>query len=180
MHTVKKGETVYSISRLYGVTEQSLTETNSIVGNQIKVGQSLYIPSAQPKSNILTISDFCISPEPIPVHIADAIYLHHLIPLNNVNKKVGAWVSLKSCYRPISYELSKKRTGESLHTFKDGKGACDIAADNLDELLKVLIRETKYMRFAVYPTFIHCDYASNERQLFTSDSNSNWTFKQNL
>jgi LysM repeat protein/ABC-type branched-subunit amino acid transport system substrate-binding protein len=44
IHTVKKGETVYSISKAYEITPQDLTKENPSAENGVKVGQSLSIP----------------------------------------------------------------------------------------------------------------------------------------
>jgi LysM repeat protein/ABC-type branched-subunit amino acid transport system substrate-binding protein len=44
IHIVKKGETVYSISRAYEITTQELTKENPSTGRGVKVGQSLRIP----------------------------------------------------------------------------------------------------------------------------------------
>jgi LysM repeat protein/ABC-type branched-subunit amino acid transport system substrate-binding protein len=44
IHVVKKGETVYSISRAYGITIQVLIEENPPAENGVKVDQSLRIP----------------------------------------------------------------------------------------------------------------------------------------
>jgi LysM repeat protein/ABC-type branched-subunit amino acid transport system substrate-binding protein len=44
IHTVKKGETAYSISKAYEITPQELTKENPSVTNGLKVSQSLKIP----------------------------------------------------------------------------------------------------------------------------------------
>ncbi len=44
IHTVKKGETVSSISKRYGVTPESLRSANRLSGNTIRVGQRLRVP----------------------------------------------------------------------------------------------------------------------------------------
>ncbi len=46
VHTVAAKESLYSISRLYGVTVQQLKEWNSIEGSEVKIGQILFV--AQP------------------------------------------------------------------------------------------------------------------------------------
>lgn len=43
MHTVKKSETVYSISKKYGVSTTDIIKWNGIKGNTIKVGQKIYL-----------------------------------------------------------------------------------------------------------------------------------------
>ncbi len=42
-HTVKKGETLYSISRKYKITVQQLKKSNNLSGNTISIGQKLII-----------------------------------------------------------------------------------------------------------------------------------------
>lgn len=49
-HVVQKGETLYSISKKYNSTIQSISEANKIDGTDIKVGQKLIIPSAAASS----------------------------------------------------------------------------------------------------------------------------------
>ena len=51
-HTVEKGETLYSISRQYGLKPQDVAQYNETVGEKltIRVGQKLKIPSNEPAS----------------------------------------------------------------------------------------------------------------------------------
>ena len=44
IHTVKKGETVYSVSRAYGISTQDLLRENPAAGEGLKEGQSIRIP----------------------------------------------------------------------------------------------------------------------------------------
>jgi len=44
LHIVKKGETIYSISKAYGITSEELMRENPPVVNSLKEGQSLRIP----------------------------------------------------------------------------------------------------------------------------------------
>lgn len=124
----------------------------------------------------MKLSDFNISGKPIPEDVADKIEEYHLQPLRNVNKclPVKVWPSAKSGYRPRWWELEKGRSGNSQHCFY-GKGATDVTCVNFkgnkEKLLKTLIQETEYTRFAMYDSFIHCDYAiDGERWVF----DSNW------
>ncbi len=134
--------------------------------------------------NPYTIDDFNISKEELSEDISDKILDYHMIPAWELAIDLNAYPSMDSSYRSIQWELDHGRNGNSQHTFK-GKGAtdwtCDKFKDNKDELLKRLISDTEYTRFAVYNTFIHCDYKptnNNKRQLFDSDPNSKWTFKK--
>ena len=129
-----------------------------------------------------TIKQFNISGEPIPEDVADKIVRYHMYPVWDVALEFKAYPSDNSSYRSVKWEKSKGRSGNSQHTFK-GKGATDWTCEYFDnkkeELLKSLIENTDYIRFAVYNTFIHCDYKdthNGKRLVFESDSSSNWTF----
>lgn len=114
--------------------------------------------------NCFKISDFNISGEPIPEDVADKILRYHIEPMNEVAATVPfeVMVSARSGYRSRKWELSKNRSGNSQHVFR-GNGAvdwtCEDFESNKDEFLEALIEKTGYTRFAVYNTFIHCDYA---------------------
>lgn len=43
-HTVKKGDTLYSLSRRYGSTVSAIQKANNISGTNIRLGQKLVIP----------------------------------------------------------------------------------------------------------------------------------------
>jgi LysM repeat protein len=47
IHTVAEKETLFSITRQYNITEKQLREWNNIQGNELKIGQTLYV--AQPE-----------------------------------------------------------------------------------------------------------------------------------
>ena len=122
--------------------------------------------------NWFKLSEFNISGQAIPEDVADKIYLYHIIPGNRVRDKLGLpmWPSENSGYRPRWWELHRGRSSDSQHVFK-AKGAVDWNCKDFHQnhwlLLKFLIEETEYTRFAIYPTFIHCDYAiQGERWVF--------------
>ena len=43
-HTVQSGDTLYNISRRYGVTVDQLKQRNNLTGDMIRVGQQLIVP----------------------------------------------------------------------------------------------------------------------------------------
>lgn len=53
-HVVQKGETLYSISKKYSITVQSLCDANKIEGTDIKIGQKLVIPSSLSEQKSVT------------------------------------------------------------------------------------------------------------------------------
>ncbi|MEK0369722.1 MAG: hypothetical protein QQN55_01005 [Nitrosopumilus sp.] len=143
------------------------------------------------------ISDFNISGEAIPEHVADVILEHHITPMQDVSDcmVVSVSPSIKSSYRSLKWEKEHGRSGSSQHCFgekedgtfdKDAKGATDWKCDNFielkDELLKLIIDHTNYTRLCIYNTFIHCDFkktSSGERQLFKIN-NGRWKFIKNI
>ena len=143
------------------------------------------------------ISDFNISGEPIPEHVADTILKHHIEPMQDVSDcmVVNVIPSIKSSYRSLKWEKEHGRNGSSQHCFgeqpdhtfdKNAKGATDWTCgdfiNNKDELLKLIIEHTNYTRFCIYNTFIHCDFKptlSGKRQLFKVN-NGRWKFTKNI
>jgi len=134
------------------------------------------------------ISEFVIGDSLLPKKVADKILLYHLLPLQKVRDEIGipVYPSQNSCYRPVSWEKARGRSGNSQHTFK-GMGACDVTCSNFqmhkDKLLDLIIKYTSYTRMAVYKGFIHCDYkptSDGKRQLFESGGDSRWKFIKNI
>jgi LysM repeat protein len=52
-HTVGAGETLYSISRMYGIKVEELISMNNIVNNQIKPGQKLLVKKTQADQKLI-------------------------------------------------------------------------------------------------------------------------------
>jgi LysM repeat protein len=53
IHTVAEKETMYSITKKYGISPEQLKKWNSLDGNDLKIGQTLYV--TQPKENISVV-----------------------------------------------------------------------------------------------------------------------------
>lgn len=60
-HVVQSGETLYSISRKYGTTVQSIIEANGITGTDIKIGQKLIIPGTESSGQADDLSSSALS-----------------------------------------------------------------------------------------------------------------------
>ena len=99
---------------------------------------------------------------PLTVDVCDKIK-DIIFELNPVRERYGKAIIVTSAYRPVWWEKTKGRSGESEHTFK-GKGAVDLTCSDLIKLLDEL-QHTKFTRIAVYPgqNFVHCDYKFPER-----------------
>jgi LysM repeat protein len=60
VHTVATNETVFSIARLYGITQQQLKDWNNLEGTELRIGQTLYV--AQPEKAIAKKPDSVKTP----------------------------------------------------------------------------------------------------------------------
>ncbi|MCK6649751.1 MAG: LysM peptidoglycan-binding domain-containing protein, partial [Bacteroidia bacterium] len=56
IHTVEKGQTLYSITKQYGVTDEVLKKLNPELLNGLKTGQKIKIPSNKPKTEIAVVT----------------------------------------------------------------------------------------------------------------------------
>lgn len=54
LHTVVTGETMYSIARTYGITVAQIRTWNSLGGNDLQVGQSIFVSA--PKAGVATVN----------------------------------------------------------------------------------------------------------------------------
>lgn len=145
------------------------------------------------KKSHFTLDEFNLTGAEIPARIQKAIEQHHIAVMNPVRDELGAAITIskKSGYRPEAYERSKKRSGNSSHTFKiqlkdpEGKGAADYTADDIEKLLELMISKTPFSRICYYPNnkFIHADYCfeNRGRRLFHAASPSaEWKFIKHL
>jgi LysM repeat protein len=64
MHTVAAKETLFSISKQYGVTVDQLKEWNSLVGNELKLGQTLLVAAPASVATVAVVSA-TVNPEPV-------------------------------------------------------------------------------------------------------------------
>jgi LysM repeat protein len=52
IHTVGQQETIFSIARQYGITQQQLKEWNNLQSSELKIGQTLFV--SQPERSVVT------------------------------------------------------------------------------------------------------------------------------
>jgi LysM repeat protein len=74
LHEVKKGETVYSISKAYGITVEQLSKENPYALSGLKEGQNLRIPVAI----VNTAASYQVSPQPGPTRDENKYIYHRL------------------------------------------------------------------------------------------------------
>ncbi len=85
-YIVKRGETVFSISKQLGMTVQRLKEFNGLASNSISVGQRLAIGNGTKSKQSAELADPTINPEPSPaVNIQASIDSANKVDFYNIN-----------------------------------------------------------------------------------------------
>ena len=124
----------------------------------------------------------------------DRIFSHYVTPLIEYYQASGIALipNRGSCYRSPAHELTRGRSGNSLHCFPAlSSGACDLV--RLDGLpiatvLDDLCLDLPFRRIAFYPNnhFVHVDYGDRggvqllHKQLFTCSSiTAEWVHQSN-
>lgn len=113
---------------------------------------------------------WCITGQPPPKRIADILQAHYIRPLLRLADETGHLfdVSGGSGYRTREWELSKRRSGNSLHCFPvESLGACDLLPPkglDIFQAGELLVQHMGFRRVCVYPRngFIHADYARHK------------------
>lgn len=115
-HLVKKGETLHSLSRKYGVSAMALSKANGIINGGIRIGQKLYIPTpritASPSSNTAGIK------------ITD----------NSKKQTVGLSVYKTTVYNGKRYGKIQVQPGESLELLAQWTATSPIVLQRLNRL----------------------------------------------
>ncbi len=106
-HKVNQGETLASIANEYGVTANSISEWNGLDSNKIRVGQTLYIPSAYERifeKNLGTVSALNHKVGPLLQSLADRI-----------NVRIG-FQDIPTFNRQVSFNLEEGTLSKVLET----------------------------------------------------------------
>lgn len=105
-HTVKKGQTLYTISRIYEVNEMYLARINGVADpTQLQVGERIYIPDAdQVKS--------------VPITVKPAAKLRPQKPVVTGTKKRPAPVKKSAVTKPRPYKKPPVKTYKKAPTSK--------------------------------------------------------------
>ncbi len=127
-HTIAKGETIYAIGRLYGVTASEIIKLNNIKGDEYKVGQVLLIPNR--KTATATVKPI-VKEEPIPVAAEEPKSEVIIVPPVTETKEVI--VIKEEPVKAPKKPASKKETKE-----KEKVKEADLAAETIEEAKLVL------------------------------------------
>ncbi|MFZ2338796.1 MAG: LysM peptidoglycan-binding domain-containing protein [Bacteroidales bacterium] len=116
IHTVKKGETLYSVSKAYGVNTQDLIRVNPTAGEGLREGQSLRIPE-----RLVDTGPAATAPEVVQRPGNENLYIYHKLQagetiyrLSNVYKVteddiVRSNPGIDISKLPVGYEIAIPR-----------------------------------------------------------------------
>ncbi len=109
IHPVRKGETIYSISRAYGMTPEDLVRENPAIAGGLKEGQSLRIPEK------LVSSSPPSQPTPLQqkVHDNERFIYHILQPGETI-------YALSKKYNVLESEIIKSNQGIDIYKISSG------------------------------------------------------------
>ena len=103
-------------------------------------------------------------PDTVPVHVVEKLVKKHMPNLQHARDIVRVPIHVTSGYRPVEWEHSKGRSGESQHTFQDD-GAVDVSLfRNTGKWTEFFFAiRPLYSRIAWYPiqNFMHLDFHAN-------------------
>lgn len=112
IHEVKKGETLYSISRSYGVSVDSVKKLNGFSGNDIKIGQKIKIPEAEDSAAASPAAKKSDEDAKSPQDAASGFY---------VVQKGETWFGISRKYGITVAELQKMNGADSSSSLKIGQ-----------------------------------------------------------
>lgn len=108
-HVVKRGETVYSIAKKYGLNPEHLKSHNSLINNSLAIGQRLLVAQTKftPQPSPVAIEE---EPEPIPAF--DELSADTTSPLNkyfNISSEIQTSSSREAIDTTSSFERAVRR-----------------------------------------------------------------------
>jgi LysM repeat protein/ABC-type branched-subunit amino acid transport system substrate-binding protein len=109
LHLVKKGETLFSISKAYGITPNDIVKNNPTVADGLKEGQSLRIPERL----VSTAPSLAGSNLQQKVHDNDRFIYHILQPGETI-------YSLSKRYNVSEYDILKSNQGIDIYKISSG------------------------------------------------------------
>ena len=136
LYTVKKGDTLYSIARVYGVSVDSIQKLNYLSSNNLYIGQVIRIPEIYTKPDDMNVPEYIN----YKVKKGDSLYsigrsygvdVNTLMQDNglkntnlsigqNLKIRTGNQVSIEECfgeeYSPVTDSLYTVKKGDSLYS----------------------------------------------------------------
>jgi LysM repeat protein len=158
-HIVAEKETLFSIARQYNVTADQLKTWNNLEGNELKIGQSLYV--AQPENGLTVVK----KPDSVKTHINT-----NSTASNNNNASTP--VEVKKDPQPVKTEVKepvKESVPQTIKISESVKNGDEIVEGGLAELIEGTDGNRKYLalhRTAPVGTILKIKNTMNNREVF--------------
>jgi LysM repeat protein len=162
VHTVAVKETMYSIARQYGITVDQLREWNTLEGNELKIGQILFV--AQPDRSGLTLKQ----EEEKKQEATKTPVVTTTTPAGNTSTSSSATTSIPVTEKkevPVKQEV-KEQTIKISESVKNGD---EVVQAGLAELIEGTEGNRKYLalhRTAPVGTILKIRNEMNNREVF--------------
>jgi LysM repeat protein len=155
-HTVGDKETLFSIARQYNISVDQLKSWNSLEGNELRVGQTLYV--AQPERAATSRTQEVVAETPPPVN-------------KNTQPDAATPPVTRNTSTPVKPEVKEKsnQSAESIRISESLKNGDEIIEGGLAELIEGTEGNRKYLalhRTAPMGTILKVRNEMNNREVF--------------
>lgn len=141
VHKVKEGDTLYSLARVYGASQESIIEVNGLEGSEIRLGATMYIPYVEKSEESIEVKEEVDDEATHVVCPGETLYSlsrtyglseQELLDLNNLNDytDIKAGMTLRVKQRTESSVRPNKQVNDSRN------GNISSRSDNDGEMYK--------------------------------------------
>lgn len=163
VHTVESGQTLYAISRQYGVTVEEIRQWNNLQGNELRVGQTLYV--AQPeRSEVAQQTTAPASPVESPRPVEEKSTVAEQAPVVAMTPPAESSEPQRNVPSPVTGQ-----SAESIRISESLKSGDEIVEAGLAELIEGTDGNRKYLalhRTAPMGTILKVRNEMNNREVF--------------
>lgn len=163
VHTVEPGQTLFSISRTYHVSVEQLREWNHLEGNELKVGQTLFVSA--PERGAVSTGDVSVAAEKTPAPREEP-QAEKNAPVKDVPVRA---VPAEKTAPPASSPEARGQSAESIRISESLKNGDEIIEGGLAELIEGTDGNRKYLalhRTAPMGTILKVRNEMNNREVF--------------
>lgn len=170
VHTVAEGDTLYSLSKAYGVSQESIIEVNALEGEEIKLDSSLYVPFAEERltgsknknrnkqKRVVAEGEHFVSPGETLYSLSRKYNIteQELLDINGLEShtdiKAGMTLKVKRSAQDDVIVVDRSGSEEDgyVHTVEDSDAAASVETEQVEE--SVVVAEGGEQPFEVVPS----------------------------
>jgi LysM repeat protein len=165
VHTVAEKETMYSITKKYGISPEQLRKWNNLEGNELKIGQTLYV--SQPKENIAVVK----KPDSVKTTKNTPIVSTNTTPVQTNNTSIPSNAPVEQKKDPVTTTTTSESspTPQTIRISESVKNGSETIEAGLAELIEGTEGNRKYLalhRTAPIGTILKVRNEMNNREVF--------------